>query len=340
MSMFLVRAGALIALAAASTLSVHASAEARRFESTVVVGRVTAGGRPVQGTSVSAAGRQSSTLSASDGRYALTVPRTAARDRVTILARRIGYEPWQRAVELRGDTVRLDIALGQTTMQLEGVVVTGAKGQAERSRAAADSHREITGAVASVSVAPSNTTGMMAQSRIRRDAPGAPPGIRRPREPGNTEAYDRIDENPFRPVSVAPLSTFSVDVDRASYANVRRYLNQGTLPPKDAVRVEELVNYFPYGDATPARGDVPLRITTEVAAAPWNARHDLVRIALRAREVDMRRAPAANLVFLVDVSGSMQGPTRLPLVKKSLALLPAPEYPSPDRIVGSSFDRL
>jgi Ca-activated chloride channel family protein len=161
----------------------------------------------------------------------------------------------------------------------------------------------------------------MTKSSARAYDTAMPHGIRRAREPWNTEAYDRIDENPFRPVSVAPLSTFSADVDRASYANVRRFLNQGTLPPKDAVRIEELVNYFPYDDAAPAARDVPLRITTELAAAPWNARHDLLRIALRARDVDLRRAPAANLVFLVDVSGSMQGPGRLPLVKQSLALL-------------------
>jgi Ca-activated chloride channel family protein len=137
----------------------------------------------------------------------------------------------------------------------------------------------------------------------------------------NTEAYERIQENEFRSPSVAPLSTFSVDVDRASYANVRRFLSQGSLPPRDAVRIEELVNYFPYDDPAPAAGDVPLRITTELAAAPWNPRHDLLRIALRARDVDMRRAPPSNLVFLIDVSGSMWGPGRLPLVKQSLALL-------------------
>jgi Ca-activated chloride channel family protein len=187
---------------------------------------------------------------------------------------------------------------------------------------------ETTGAAAATanpSTPPGPSIMRKAQDRptaqARRDYGGMYPDVRRPREPGNTEAYERIDENPFRPVSVAPLSTFSVDVDRASYSNVRRFLNQGTLPPKDAVRIEELVNYFPYGDATPARGDVPLRITTELAPAPWNTRHDLLRIALRAREVDMRRAPAANFVFLVDVSGSMRGPTRLPLVKQSLALL-------------------
>jgi Ca-activated chloride channel family protein len=194
------------------------------------------------------------------------------------------------------------------------------RAESQRAAAAAKGMADVYGGTASVNVAPAAPT-TMTKARARTDGATVPPGIRRAREPWNTEAYERIDENPFRPVSVAPLSTFSVDVDRASYANVRRFLNQGTRPPKDAVRIEELVNYFPYGDATPAAGDVPLRITTELAAAPWNARHDLLRIALRAREVDMRRAPAANLVFLVDVSGSMQGPGRLPLVKQSLALL-------------------
>jgi Ca-activated chloride channel family protein len=122
-------------------------------------------------------------------------------------------------------------------------------------------------------------------------------------------------------VSVAPLSTFSVDVDRASYANVRRFLNQGTLPPKDAVRIEELVNYFPYGDATPASGDVPLRITTEIAAAPWNTRHDLLRIALRARDVDMREAPPANLVFLVERLGLDAG-TGSPAAREAVTRAP------------------
>ena len=238
---------------------------------------------------------------------------------MTLLARQIGYQPWQRAVDLAGDSVRMDVALVPSSTMLEEVVAANApQGRRDAQRAAADSRREITGATATV-MAPAPTT--MAKTRARFDGSTVPPGIRRAQEPWNTEAYERIDENPFRPVSVAPLSTFSVDVDRASYSNVRRFLNQGTVPPKDAVRIEELVNYFPYGDATPSSRDVPLRITTEIAAAPWNSRHDLLRIALRAREVDMRRAPAANLVFLVDVSGSMQGPGRLPLVKQSLALL-------------------
>ena len=332
MSTPFLRSGALLALCAGSVFLGHSPADARRLDSTVIVGRVTGGGRPVQGVMISVAGRQIGTRSGGDGRYTLSVSRTSSRDRVTVLARHGGYEPWQRAVDLRGDTVRVDIALtaAATTLQ-DAVIAAGA--QPRPARPAVDAAREqaqVEGgsartenrkqdATAIVGAAPSPT--VTSQTRMRVDGPRLPSGIRRPREPWNTEAYERIDENPFRPVSVAPLSTFSVDVDRASYSNVRRFLNQGTLPPKDAVRIEELVNYFPYGDATPAARDVPLRITTELAAAPWNPGHDLLRIALRAREVDMRRAPPANLVFLVDVSGSMRGPGRLPLVKQSLALL-------------------
>jgi Ca-activated chloride channel family protein len=273
----------------------------------------------VAGVTVSVAGRSTSTNSTSDGRYALTVARASSRDRVTLLARSIGYERWQRALDLVGDTVRVDITLTPAATMLEQTAVADAAAPPrERAHVSTDNRKaDVTGAVASIA------PGSPAQMMIKRRADGSDvqSRIRHAGEPWNTEAYEHIDENPFRPVSVAPLSTFSVDVDRAAYANVRRFLNQGTLPPKDAVRIEELVNYFPYGDATPSTGDTPLRITTELAAAPWNQRHDLLRIALRAKDVDMRRAPAANLVFLVDVSGSMQGPGRLPLVKQSLALL-------------------
>jgi Ca-activated chloride channel family protein len=321
MSFHVFRAGALLALVTASAPLDHSVIDARRVDSTVVAGRVTSSGRAVQGVTISIAGRATSTLSGSDGRYSLTVARAGRRDRVTLLARRIGYVPLQRAVDLAGDTVRIDIALVQSTTNLEQVVTANApEPRRESQRAATEGGRtSVNDAAASTGIV--SAPAAMAKTRSRVDGRTVPPGIRRPREPWNTEAYERIDENPFRPVSVAPLSTFSVDVDRASYANVRRFLNQGTLPPKDAVRIEELVNYFPYGDPAPSYRDEPLRITTEIAAAPWNTRHDLVRIALRAREVDMRRAPAANLVFLVDVSGSMQGPNRLPLVKQSLALL-------------------
>ena len=316
----------LLPLVAGSTLFVRPAADARRApQTTVVVGRVSSNGVPVVAARVGIVGRNESVTSAADGRYSLTVTRASSVEKVTLGVNRIGYEAWRRPIELRGDTVTVNVTLTPATANLEQVVVTGMSTDARSDQARTARARRETDATASTSVrAGANAATpapMIGMRKVGVVAPSQPIGIRRPHEPSNTEAYDRIDENPFRSPAVAPLSTFSVDVDRASYANVRRFITRGSLPPKDAVRIEELVNYFPYDDPAPSSGETPLRITTEVAAAPWNTRHDLVRIALRARDVDMRRAPASNLVFLVDVSGSMQGAGRLPLVKQSLALL-------------------
>jgi Ca-activated chloride channel homolog len=136
----------------------------------------------------------------------------------------------------------------------------------------------------------------------------------------NTEAYDRIDENQFHRVTDDPLSTFSIDVDTASYANVRRFLNQGTLPPADAVRIEELINYFHFNYKDPAE-DAPFSVNTEVAACPWNPRHRLALIGLQAPRLAQERTPPRNLVFLIDVSGSMSDPDKLPLVKTAMRML-------------------
>jgi Ca-activated chloride channel family protein len=136
----------------------------------------------------------------------------------------------------------------------------------------------------------------------------------------NGERYAEIEENPFLETARAPLSTFSIDVDTASYANVRRYLNDGQLPPKDAVRIEELVNYFEYDYPQPA-GDVPFSVNTEVAAAPWNPRHKIVQIGLQGKKVPLDNLPPSNLVFLIDVSGSMNSPDKLPLLKDSMRIL-------------------
>lgn len=134
------------------------------------------------------------------------------------------------------------------------------------------------------------------------------------------EAYTPITENPFRPVEEAPLSTFGMDVDTASYANVRRFLREGMLPPPDAVRLEELINYFPY-DLPAPQGKDPFGVIVEVATCPWNNAHRLIRVAVKARDIPRGERPRANLVFLVDVSGSMEPENKLPLVKKSLRLL-------------------
>jgi Ca-activated chloride channel family protein len=149
--------------------------------------------------------------------------------------------------------------------------------------------------------------------------------IRQRTEPWNTESYDTIEETGFRSPLVAPLSTFSIDVDTASYANVRRFLNQGQLPPADAVRIEELINYFPYVDAPPTQsleeGGDPFAVHMAQTIAPWNTDHHLLRIALKGYEMPWEERPASNLVFLLDVSGSMSDPNKLPLVKEAMDLL-------------------
>ena len=134
-----------------------------------------------------------------------------------------------------------------------------------------------------------------------------------------TQRYAPIIENPFTTVTSQPLSTFSIDVDTASYANVRRFLNARQLPPPDAVRLEELINYFPY-DYEPAGKDQPFSVHVDLAEAPWAPEHRLARVAIKGRDVGQER-PAANFVFLIDVSGSMDSPERLPLVKQSLEML-------------------
>ncbi|MDR2679490.1 MAG: VWA domain-containing protein, partial [Tannerella sp.] len=136
----------------------------------------------------------------------------------------------------------------------------------------------------------------------------------------NGESYRAFEENVFLSPYEYPLSTFSVDVDAASYSNIRRMINMGELPPKDAVRIEEMVNYFSYDCPQPDGAD-PVRISTEVGACPWNDRNRLVKIGLKAREIPSEDLPASNFVFLIDVSGSMYGPGRLGLVKSSLKLL-------------------
>ena len=137
----------------------------------------------------------------------------------------------------------------------------------------------------------------------------------------NTEKYQHIDANPVQRVAEHPVSTFSIDVDTGSYANVRRMLEHGQLPPADAVRVEEMVNYFDYRYPVPADRDTPFKVSTEIAPTPWNRNTHLLRIGIKGYDVARNRIPPANLVFLVDVSGSMRAPNKLELLKSSLTLL-------------------
>ena len=156
----------------------------------------------------------------------------------------------------------------------------------------------------------------------RMGAGAAPPGRGAPQAdvPSNTEGYDSITENAFHASAQDPLSTFSIDVDTASYANARRFLAMGSLPPPDAVRIEELVNYFTYAYPVPT-DDRPFAVHMEMASCPWNAQHQLLRIGLKGRTLDAGKRPPSNLVFLIDVSGSMEQSNKLPLVQQGLGLL-------------------
>lgn len=141
-----------------------------------------------------------------------------------------------------------------------------------------------------------------------------------PQQEFNTEGYATIHENDFRTASENPLSTFSIDVDVASYANMRRFLNNGQRPPVDAVRIEEMLNYFTYNYPQPEGSD-PFSINTEIASCPWNENHKLVHIGLQGKKIPTRDLPPSNLVFLIDVSGSMDMSNKLPLVKSAFKML-------------------
>jgi Ca-activated chloride channel family protein len=193
----------------------------------------------------------------------------------TLTASLAGFRSSTLAAEVKaGDTVRLDFVLSVGSLE-ETVTVTGQTPRIE--------------------------TYATSSSTRRRDAS-------RPRF--NTETYDRIVDNSWMEVARTPLSTFSTDVDTASYANVRRFLKQGQAPPKDAVRIEELINYFPFRYAEPL-DDKPIAVTTAVGDCPWNAAHKLALIGLQARRIDASHVPPRNLVFLIDVSGSMNEPNKL-----------------------------
>jgi len=163
--------------------------------------------------------------------------------------------------------------------------------------------------------------------KIKKDMSTASPGIvgynrtmNAPQPNFNTEDYDRIQENRFHRATQEPQSTFSIDVDAASYSNLRRFINNGQKPPEDAVRIEEMINYFDY-EYTEPTGKHPFSINTEVSVCPWEPKHRLVHIGLQGKHTPTENLPAANLVFLIDVSGSMNVANKLPLVKASYKLL-------------------
>ncbi len=225
-----------------------------------------------------------------------------------------GFQTYSTRFELAGSTVRVDpvmeigqvsemvTVVGRREKQTPLAMIAGELKESRRQPAAAPSRQNL-----------SYTVPLVAPKTAPEEGGGDESGV-------NTESYTRVDESPFRLVTQHPLSTFSIDVDTASYSNVRRFLNEGALPPPDAVRIEELVNYFVYDYPQPVGAD-PFSVTTEIAEAPWNRGHLLVRVGLKGRELARQDRPQSNLVFLIDVSGSMNAPNKLPLLVRAMRLL-------------------
>jgi len=175
-------------------------------------------------------------------------------------------------------------------------------------------------AAAPVMPSPAGNAGIDAYTRL---APTAPPLDR--------ERYDHPSDNPVHSAREQPLSTFSIDVDTGSYANVRRMLRDGQRPPADAVRAEEFINYFDYAHPAPRDRDTPFRVSTELAPAPWNPQRQLLMIGIKGYDVPRQALPPANLVFLIDTSGSMESADKLPLLKQAFAVL-VPQLRAQDRV--------
>ncbi|MGY3088538.1 Ca-activated chloride channel family protein [Hymenobacter sp. UYAg731] len=287
---------------------------------------------PLPGVTVLIKGTNLGTSTNAQGRYSLLVPGAA---RAVLLFNYIGYLPVERPV---GKLHTLNLRLQADNKQLSEVVVT-AQGIEQKRQTL--SYSVTTVAPATVNGLAGKASGVLirgaASPRKARRAGGqadyaladsemAPaqsmPVMPAREEAGASDTYAHVTENAFFSAKKDPLSTFSLDVDNASYSNVRRFLNEGQLPPRDAVRVEEMMNYFRYDYAAPAAASPdPVRISTELAACPWNPAHKLARIGIQAKKIETAKLLPANLVFLVDVSGSMFSDDKLPLVKAGLKLL-------------------
>jgi Ca-activated chloride channel family protein len=263
----------------------------------VVTGKITDKTKqPVPGVSVMIKNTKTATVSAVDGSYSITVP----DEKAVLLFSAVGFVTKKVKV---GNKKIINVQLSYTTNALQEVVVTG---YSSSQLNVVDSYDRIT-------VMPSvNNNGISRQQELKKEKYNNTIADR--------EGYDFIKENTFVKATENPLSTFSIDVDAASYSNVRRLLQQGSLPPAGAVRIEEMVNYFKYDYPQP-EGDQPFTVNTEISDCQWNADHRLALIGLQGKNIPSANLPASNLVFLIDVSGSMESPDKLPLVQQSMKLL-------------------
>ncbi|HYH16403.1 MAG TPA: von Willebrand factor type A domain-containing protein [Flavisolibacter sp.] len=270
----------------------------RNFNDHKVTGTVTdESGIGIQ-AAVQLKGSKVGTQADANGNYSIVLTDPNA----TLVFSAVGYSTV--AVPVNGQAT-VNVKLTPIAQALQEVVVTGMGAKREKSShyPVASTTIQLRGAASGMQV--NGITGNYGRHSVKDF---------------NTEDYDHITENGFRKVSDEPLSTFSIDVDAASYSNVRRFLNNGQLPPAGAVRIEEMINYFRYNYPAP-KDKHPFSITTEMADCPWNTQHKLVMIGLQGKKIPVENLPASNLVFLIDVSGSMQGPNRLGLVQSSLKLL-------------------
>ncbi len=249
------------------------------------------------GVLVRADGTSTNTSTDKNGKYQITVP----SNQTILIFTYIGYETQRIKLGVKNS---IDVYLKASTSTLNEVVIVGYPTQMKRDVAysSATIPSALQGKALGLSRSPSPIFG---DYRTQAE---------------NSESYKGITENTFQNPKENPLSTFSIDVDAASYSNIRRFINNGQLPPKDAVRIEEMINYFSY-NLPPPTDQEPVAIHTELSAAPWNPQHQLLRIGLKARVVKTDKLPASNLVFLIDVSGSMNEPNKLPLVQTSLKML-------------------
>ena len=276
-----------------------------------ITGTVTSSedGSPMPGVTVILKGTTTGTTTNANGSYSIKVPDQGGK----LVFSFIGCVA--KEVEVGAANI-INVALEEDVIQLEEVVVTGYAEKEKRETMGSVSH-VMQGKAAGVSVRGngSRKTKMAPASMGYSSYQMSDNHIQH-----NTENYSTIHENIFLQTVNNPLSTFSIDVDAASYSNMRRFINNGQRPPKDAVRIEEMVNYFNYDYAQPT-GDHPFAIHTEISFAPWNEKHKLVHIGLQGKKIPTENLPASNLVFLLDVSGSMNSANKLPLLKSALKML-------------------
>lgn len=255
-------------------------------------------GKPLIAVNVTVKGTSTGTLTDLNGYFELTVADPCA----TLEFSYVGFKTKTVSNVCEGQPVRVTLEASQ---ELSEVVVIGRRVETKT--------KVITSAM---------TTLPAGCAADRRAAPSGNVQYHETEPDWNTEDYDHIVENRFLAVKNNPLSTFSIDVDAASYSNIRRFIKNGQMPPADAVRIEEMVNYFDYDYPQPeANSEMPFSVSTELNDCPWNPAHKLLLIGLQGRVLTPEDLPPANLVFLIDVSGSMQAPNKLPLVKSSLKLL-------------------